>query len=448
MQGRDPHTALRSQVIKTIDAGRLEISLAELQWGREDKGYNLHVNPKSFSNFGLQPTDLLSYLGFERNDLCSFTTFQRCYSKWVTEDFRVEEFATAFNSGFGYLDRAQSAMQACGFALPQPEGWGYYYGGRGGRSTKGAHEIPGDGHTALKVDRIKEIDDERFQFRFSFIELVGGEGFVIHYRPKHQPVSSEIHGVFKYLGLKEFDSCPEFDFEPCFYRTLTLIPRGDDMSGGNIDHAHRAFDAHATRFSPGIEDLLAANTATEAVGMTFLPLAQPAERMRADIATKVRRPAAVIAPGAGRRQAKPSVTAEIPESFDVAISFAGTEREYARTLSEAVRNAGYSVFYDDFYPEQLWGKNLAIFFDEIFRKKARFCVIFVSKEYQDRKWTSHEARSAQARAMEEKGNEYILPIRVDGTELEGLLPTIGYVPIETGIEKIGETLVKKLNLGQ
>jgi len=182
--------------------------------------------------------------------------------------------------------------------------------------------------------------------------------------------------------------------------------------------------------------------------MTFLPLAQPAERMRADIATKVRRPAAVIAPGAGRRQAKPSVTAEIPESFDVAISFAGTEREYARTLSEAVRNAGYSVFYDDFYPEQLWGKNLAIFFDEIFRKKARFCVIFVSKEYQDRKWTSHEARSAQARAMEEKGNEYILPIRVDGTELEGLLPTIGYVPIETGIEKIGETLVKKLNLGQ
>jgi hypothetical protein len=86
-----------------------------------------------------------------------------------------------------------------------------------------------------------------------------------------------------------------------------------------------------------------------------------------------------------------------------------------------------------FFPEQLWGKNLAIFFDEIFRKKARFCVMYVSKEYQQRVWRIHEARSAQARAVAEKGNEYILPIQVDEIELEGLLPTIGYVPIRIGI---------------
>jgi hypothetical protein len=71
--------------------------------------------------------------------------------------------------------------------------------------------------------------------------------------------------------------------------------------------------------------------------------------------------------------------------------------------------------------------------------------MFVSNEYQLRKWTSHEARSAQARALEEKGHDYILPIRVDATELEGLLPTVGYVPIETGIENIAEMLIKKLS---
>jgi hypothetical protein len=109
-----------------------------------------------------------------------------------------------------------------------------------------------------------------------------------------------------------------------------------------------------------------------------------------------------------------------------------------------LRDAGYAVFYDNFYPEQLWGKNLVAFFDEIFRKRARFCVMFVSEEYRDRKWTIHEARSAQARALEEKGNEYILPIRVDDIELEGLLPTIGYVPINAGIDRIGDMLVKKL----
>jgi hypothetical protein len=175
--------------------------------------------------------------------------------------------------------------------------------------------------------------------------------------------------------------------------------------------------------------------------MRFLPLTNPAERMRTDIATKVVRPAkqAVASPARSRPAATP-----IPDSFDVAISFAGTERESAQKLAEILREAGYAVFYDDFFPEQLWGKNLAIFFDEIFRKKARFCVMFVSKEYQQRVWTIHEARSAQARAVAEKGNEYILPIQVDETELEGLLPTIGYVPIRTGIEKIGEMLIKKL----
>ena len=44
--------------------------------------------------------------------------------------------------------------------------------------------------------------------------------------------------------------------------------------------------------------------------------------------------------------------------FDVAISFAGTERNYAEQLATIVKNAGFSVFYDEFYPEYLWGKNL------------------------------------------------------------------------------------------
>lgn len=293
---------------------------------------------------------------------------------------------------------------------------------------------------------MKAAEDERFLFSFTFVDTGNDKGFVTHYRPKHLPLSSELGGVLRYLGLHEFAECPQFDFETCFYRTLEFVPRGDDMWGGNVEVAHRAFDAHATQFSTGIESLLAANAAVESVGMMFLPFTKPAERMRAEIERKVSRPAkvpSVISPRA--TASRPVVaTPAIPDSFDVAISFAGSERGHALKLAEIVRNAGYAVFYDDFYPEQLWGKNLVIFFDEIFRKKARFCVMFVSAEYQQRKWTSHEARSAQARALEEKGNEYILPVRVDGTELEGLLPTVGYVPLESGVEKIGEMLIKKL----
>jgi hypothetical protein len=55
--------------------------------------------------------------------------------------------------------------------------------------------------------------------------------------------------------------------------------------------------------------------------------------------------------------------------------------------------------------------------------------MFISAEYASRIWTSHERRSAQARALEEKGREYILPIRFDDTDLEGLSPTVGYLTL-------------------
>jgi hypothetical protein len=144
-------------------------------------------------------------------------------------------------------------------------------------------------------------------------------------------------GVFKYLGLQEFHSCPEFDFEPCFFSTLRFVQGEDRFYDGNVEHAHRGLDTLATRFSPGIESLLAANAAVENVGMPFLPLVHPAERMRADIATKVIRPAKP----ATAKSAGTAGTPLIPDNFDVAISFAGTEREHALKLAEQLRDAGY-----------------------------------------------------------------------------------------------------------
>jgi hypothetical protein len=45
------------------------------------------------------------------------------------------------------------------------------------------------------------------------------------------------------------------------------------------------------------------------------------------------------------------------------------------------------------------GARITAFLDEIYRKRAKFCVVFVSTEYEDRKWTIHKLRSAQAKAQ-------------------------------------------------
>ena len=129
----------------------------------------------------------------------------------------------------------------------------------------------------------------------------------------------------------------------------------------------------------------------------------------------------------------------------MAVSFAGTERHLAQRLAEIVREAGFDAFYDSFYPEHLCGKDLVVFFDAIYRRKARYCVIFVSKEYLDRMWTNHERRSAQAKALELKGEEYILPILVDDSELPGVPRTVGHVRLtERPLEEIADMLIRKL----
>ena len=55
--------------------------------------------------------------------------------------------------------------------------------------------------------------------------------------------------------------------------------------------------------------------------------------------------------------------------YDVVISFAGSERSIAERLTKTVREAGFQVFYDDYYPEKLWDQNLVVLFDEVHRRK-------------------------------------------------------------------------------
>ena len=79
------------------------------------------------------------------------------------------------------------------------------------------------------------------------------------------------------------------------------------------------------------------------------------------------------------------------------------------------------------------------------RIRARYCVMFLSEHYARKLWTNHERQSAQARAFEEN-EEYILPVRLDDTEIPGILRTVGYLDFHSvSIEEIYQALVVKLS---
>lgn len=130
--------------------------------------------------------------------------------------------------------------------------------------------------------------------------------------------------------------------------------------------------------------------------------------------------------------------------YDVALSFAGEDREIVEDVATRLILRGYQVFYDKYEQADLWGKDLYQHLASVYSEQASFCVVFVSKNYHDKLWTKHELRQAQARAFKES-REYILPVRLDDTQLPGLPETIGYLNLEeVGINELVNLLSDKI----
>lgn len=131
--------------------------------------------------------------------------------------------------------------------------------------------------------------------------------------------------------------------------------------------------------------------------------------------------------------------------YEVALSFAGEDRAYAERLAKILTSQGVSVFYDEFQRSALWGKDLYQYLQDIYSQRARYCVVFVSKNYLKKNWTKHELKQMQARAFE-SDREYILPVRLDDAVLPGLNKTIGYLDSRrTPLNEIAYLLLEKLN---
>jgi hypothetical protein len=130
--------------------------------------------------------------------------------------------------------------------------------------------------------------------------------------------------------------------------------------------------------------------------------------------------------------------------YDVTLSFAGEDREYVEKVANTLLENNVKVFYDKFEEVDLWGKDLGLHFDYVYRKGAKYCVPFISEHYKKKIWTNHEIRTAISRAIE-TNVEYILPTRFDDTEIDGIRPTLGFLDLrKISAEKLAHLIIKKL----
>lgn len=423
----DLHSALQTELADKKTGGGVEFTLVKLRDGREDIRYSLHGRSSTWTSAGLQTTDALTILGFQHFN-CPWS-HDDGYCAEVRSDFDLAGFAQAFAVFVESLRAAERHLESCGIFHPTLTGERRY--------RRVSDSARGDGHRSPSSTEMKRTEDENFVYVFSWIEGGSDKGWVTHYRPKHEPLSSELQAAFDFLQLNRFAECPWFEFEACFWR-FTDFERAPDGSffDSNAETAHRWYDSHADNFSAGLQKLIEAHTTVESYGFSLLPqMGRAPVRFERDLEARLAQPTKGV-----------SARSESKFDYDVAISFSGSDRSIAERLAQSLQEAGYRVFYDDFYPEMLWGKDLTVLFDEIYRVRSRYCVILISEEYVSRMWTTHERKSAVARQLEERGAEYILPIQVDDTtDLPGVPPTLGRLTIrERAIEDIAKLLIAKL----
>ncbi|RPI93744.1 MAG: TIR domain-containing protein [Chloroflexi bacterium] len=131
--------------------------------------------------------------------------------------------------------------------------------------------------------------------------------------------------------------------------------------------------------------------------------------------------------------------------YDVALSFAGEDRQVADQFAALLTSRGMRVFYDEYKTAELWGKDPLTHFVNLYSRKARYCVLFISRYYPLKRWTNAERTAARERSFRD-ANEYILPLRLDDTDVPGVTEATGYRDLrQHSLESIVDLLEGKLS---
>ena len=134
------------------------------------------------------------------------------------------------------------------------------------------------------------------------------------------------------------------------------------------------------------------------------------------------------------------------KKYDVALSFAEENRTMVDLVAKQLREQDINVYYDDDFRITSWGKDLKENLDKVYRLQARFCVVFVSKDYELKRWTRFEIDRAKARSLFVKKEAYVLPYLLDDSGYAEQFKDVICITRKTHNEhQLVNTILEKLN---
>ncbi len=115
--------------------------------------------------------------------------------------------------------------------------------------------------------------------------------------------------------------------------------------------------------------------------------------------------------------------------YDAAISFAREDRTRAEELGRLLESKNINILYSEAQGADLGGGDFVNHIAELYRTKAQFCLMLISRHYPLKRWTEVERTDAQEHALRD-AEKYILPIRLDDVDVPGLTEVSGYRSLE------------------
>jgi NACHT domain len=139
------------------------------------------------------------------------------------------------------------------------------------------------------------------------------------------------------------------------------------------------------------------------------------------------------------------MTTNYPYRFQVALSFAGDLQRVESVAEILARSLGSErVLYYPWYRGEFARPNLDVYLPSLYLNQSRLLVFFFSKEHAARAWTGLEWRNGRQLIMRKEDARLML-LRVDDTEIEGLLPGDGWMDIDTLTDqRVADAILSRL----
>jgi hypothetical protein len=126
--------------------------------------------------------------------------------------------------------------------------------------------------------------------------------------------------------------------------------------------------------------------------------------------------------------------------FDIAISFAGENREIARILTDQLQTLDCSVFYDRLFEANFLGSAWRKQFEDIFRNRSRLVVCILDKNHSEKIWPTFERECFSPRVIDRA----VIPVFLDETLFPGIPQDIIGIKFDAACDNLENSITDLL----